>query len=258
MRPASRRSIGLKQGLVFRLLAGRFASPAGWLFGHETVVRYLSDRRSSSTSRIVGSRTLRLCRSTGNNGVAARWNRAQRAASAAIRAPWSGTSWRGTTRPWRLEISSYHTPSRRARSMRIERRPHAMCRQGTGGRQRDCVPTRVPFVLNRKPSRLIVRHSVGRLAGVRRASWNSASVRSGRSRIRAASSVSWAWRIRWRQRVCLRGATSPVSRRRCFSRSTHARLTEYFSASSSDGNPASASRSTRSRERPAAGAPARP
>ena len=35
-----------------------------------------------------------------------------------------------------------------------------------------------------------MRHSVGRLAGVRRASCNSASVRSGRSRIRAASSVS--------------------------------------------------------------------
>ena len=49
---------------------------------------------------------------------------------------------------------------------------------GRGGRQRDRVPTRVPFFLNRKPSRLIVRHSVGRLAGVRRASCNSAS-RSG-------------------------------------------------------------------------------
>ena len=73
------------------------------------------------------------------------------------------------------------------------------------------------FFLNRKPSRLIVRHSVGRLAGVRRASCNSASVRSGRSRIRAASSVSWAWRIGGRQRVCLRGAAL-VRGNKCSSR----------------------------------------
>ena len=153
-----------------------------------------------------------------------------------------------------------HRETRGARDRSSAPRRARTC--GRGGRQRDRVPTRVPFFLNRKPSRLIVRHSVGRLAGVRRASCNSASVRSGCSRIRAASSASWAWRISVRQRVCLRGATSPVSRRRCFSRSTHARLTEYFSANSSDGSHAPDSsrcasrRATSARLRPLA--PARP
>jgi hypothetical protein len=58
---------------------------------------------------------------------------------------------------------------------------------------------------------------------------NSAGVASGYAAIDPTSRYSW-WGSNARRRnlVCFRGAISPVSRRRCFTRSTHARLTEYF------------------------------
>src|SRR5262245_14487208 len=57
---------------------------------------------------------------------------------------------------------------------------------------------------------------------------------------------------------CFCGVNSPVSRRRCLIRSTQARLTAYFAATSLDGRPASESRSTRVRKSIEYGAMASP
>ena len=110
------------------------------------------------------------------------------------------------------------------------------------------VRSRALFFLRRKPSFVTARQIVGRLADVGNACCNSTSVRSGCSRIRIASRGNCACRSGVRHRVWRRGAISPVSRRRFFRRSTHARLTAYFSATSFDAMPASLSLSTRVRK----------
>ena len=90
------------------------------------------------------------------------------------------------------------------------------------------VRSRALFFLRRKPSFVTARQIVGRLADVGNACCNSTSVRSGCSRIRIASRGNCACRSGVRHRVWRRGAISPVSPRRCFRRSTYARLTAYF------------------------------
>ena len=124
----------------------------------------------------------------------------------------------------------------------LPRRP-SLCHVRTGrGR------SRALFFVRRKPSFVTARQIVGRLADVGTACCHSTSVRSGCSRIRIASRGNCACRSGVRHRVWRRGAISPVSRRRCFRRSTHARLTAYFSATSFDAMPASLSLSTRVRK----------
>ena len=85
-------------------------------------------------------------------------------------------------------------------------------------------------------------------ADVPNACRNSANVRSGCSVIKAANRGRSGVKIGVRHRVCVRGAIEPVSRRRCWSRWTQARLTEYFAATSSARMPASQSRMTRVRK----------
>ena len=120
----------------------------------------------------------------------------------------------------------------------LPRRP-SLCHVRTG-----VAEARALFFVRRKPSFVTARQIVGRLAAVGHACCHSTSVRSGCSRIRIASRGTCACRSGvWR-----RGAISPVSRRRCFRRSTHARLTAYFSATSFDAMPASLSLSTRVRK----------
>ena len=91
------------------------------------------------------------------------------------------------------------------------------------------------------------RQTVGTLAGVARASFSSASVRSGCAAISAAKVCRCGSSMQRRPCRWTRGATSPVSRRRCFSSRTHDPLTRYFAATSAAFIPASLSRSTRSR-----------
>jgi hypothetical protein len=105
------------------------------------------------------------------------------------------------------------------------------------------------FFLTVRPRRPMVRHSVLSAAVVGKADRNSTSVASGVAVINAMSRCSWsALSVRRRNFVCCRGAVSPVSRRRCFNRSTHARLTEYFEATSLDAIPPSESPNTRVRK----------
>ena len=106
------------------------------------------------------------------------------------------------------------------------------------------VRSRAPFFFRRQPSFVTARQIVGRLADVGNACCHSTSVRSGCSRIRIASRGNCAGRRGVRHRVWRRGAISPVSRRRGFRRSTHARLTAYVSATSFDAMPASLSLSS--------------
>jgi hypothetical protein len=93
------------------------------------------------------------------------------------------------------------------------------------------------------------RQIVVRLAAVGTASRNSASVRSGWAVTKARKRFSWSVaNARPRNFVCGRGPISPVSRRRCTSRCTDARLTRYFAATSSALMPASQSVNTRVRK----------
>ena len=96
-----------------------------------------------------------------------------------------------------------------------------------------------------KPS--IARQIVVKLAVVPRACCNSANVRSDCSAINASNRGSSGIKMGVRHRIWRRGAISPDSRRRCFNRFTHDRLTRYFSATASARIPASLSSSTRVR-----------
>ena len=76
------------------------------------------------------------------------------------------------------------------------------------------------FFLRVKPSCCTARQIVARLADVASATCSSARVRSGCSWISAASVCNWGASTGCRPYRCWRGATSPVSRRRCLSRRT--------------------------------------
>ena len=84
-------------------------------------------------------------------------------------------------------------------------------------RQADRVRTGGPLFLTVRPRARTARQTVGTLAGVARASFRSARVRSGCAAISAAK--VWRCGSSMPRRPCrwTRGATSPVSRRRCFS-----------------------------------------
>ena len=71
---------------------------------------------------------------------------------------------------------------------------------------------------------------LGRLAGVPSSSCSSTSVRSGCSAINAAKVCRCGSSMGRRPCRWTRGATSPVSRRRCFNSRTHDPLTRYFAA----------------------------
>ena len=96
--------------------------------------------------------------------------------------------------------------------------------------------------------RAIARQIVVRLAGVPSACRSSANVRSDWSAINASYRGRSGVKIGVRHRSWRRGATSPDSRRRCFNRFTHDKLTRYFSATASARIPASLSSSTRVRK----------
>jgi hypothetical protein len=96
--------------------------------------------------------------------------------------------------------------------------------------------------------RSIARQIVAKLADVPKACCNSANVRSGCSVIKLSNRGSSGAKIGVRHRVCLRGAISPDSRRRCFNRFTQDRLTRYLSATASAVIPASLSSRTRVRK----------
>ena len=98
------------------------------------------------------------------------------------------------------------------------------------------------------PSRSIVRHSVLSAARVGSACCNSASVASGRAVIKLTSRTSSSpVKARPRNFVCFRGAIDPVSRRRCNTRYTQARLTSNRAATAAAGIPLSLARTTRVR-----------
>ena len=152
-------------------------------------------------------------------------------------------------------------PYRRSRSGRRRIRPErctsgrraAIASPAAGGRPRryqgDAVRRRGRVFLTVRPRRSIVRQSVLNAALVGSCSRSSASVRSGRAVMRNTKRCSCSsLNVRRRNFVCFRGMTSPVSRRRCFTRSTHARLRAYFAATSLEDRPASQSRSTRVRK----------
>ena len=94
----------------------------------------------------------------------------------------------------------------------------------------------------------MARQIVARLAVVPSACRSSANVRSDCSTINASNRGSSGVKIGVRHRTWWRGAISPDSRRRCFNRFTHDRLTRYFSATASARIPASLSSSTRVRK----------
>ena len=121
---------------------------------------------------------------------------------------------------------------------------HATRAAATSGRP--CSNGRTVF-LTVRPRARTARQTVGTLAGVARASFRSASVRSGCAAISAAK--VWSCGSSMPRRPCrwTRGAPSPVSRRRCFSSRTHDPLTRYCAATSASFIPASLSRSARSR-----------
>jgi hypothetical protein len=97
-------------------------------------------------------------------------------------------------------------------------------------------------------SRSIARQIVARLADVPNACCSSANVRSGCSVINVSKRGRSGVKMGVRHRVCRRGAISPDSRRRCFTRRTHDALTRYFSATASAVIPTSLSCSTRVRK----------
>ena len=103
------------------------------------------------------------------------------------------------------------------------------------------------FFLTVRPRARTARQTVGTLAGVARASFSLASVRSGCAAIRSAKVCRCGSSMQRRPCRWTRGATSPVSRRRCFNNRTHDPLTRYFAATSATVIPASLSRSARSR-----------
>jgi len=104
------------------------------------------------------------------------------------------------------------------------------------------------FFLTVSPSRSIVRHSVLSAARVGSACCNSASVASGRAVIKLTSRTSSSpVKARPRNFVCFRGAIDPVSRRRCNTRYTQARLTSNRAATAAAGIPLSLARTTRVR-----------
>ena len=90
------------------------------------------------------------------------------------------------------------------------------------------VPPGGPFFLTVKPRARTARQTVGTLAGVARASFSSASVRSGCAAIRSAKVCRGGSSMPRRPCRWTRGATSPVSRRRCFKSRTHDPLTRSY------------------------------
>ena len=115
------------------------------------------------------------------------------------------------------------------RERRIAAHRAAAASRATGAapppRQAGVVRRRVPFFLTVNPNRPMARQSVLSAAVVGSASRNSASVASGCAVISATRRCSWRSVSARRETWFAGAARSPVSRRRCFNRSTHARLT---------------------------------
>ena len=161
---------------------------------------------------------------------------------------WSATRWPRSPRPYRRK-RLVATPLSSRKTRWVGSRVGAVaahCARAAAMSGRSRSEARIVF-FRVKPSWFTARQMVVRLADVARAPFSSARVRSGCSRISAASVCSWGASTGRRPYRCWRGATSPVSRRRCLSRRTQEALTWYLPATADAFMPVSLSRRRRSR-----------